>query len=128
MTLYEYLKMSENDYDTYDTDYDAVVTVCYIADEDEEDEYDKFCNGIIKKVNVIHIDTHYLTVDWTELIKRNIDKFKAFTKENWYESCQYEDDIDEFIYQWINEIHQYMAGNVSIDFYVELNNLVNSLI
>ena len=127
ITLYDYLKMSENDFDTYDTTYDAVVTVCYIADEDENDEYDKFCNGIIKKVNVVHIDTHYLTVNWTELIERNMDKFKAFTKEHWYESCQYEDDIDEFIYQWINEIHQYMAGNVSIDFYIELNKLVDSL-
>lgn len=127
MTLYEYLKMSENDFDTYDTTYDAVVTVCYIADEDERDEYDRFCNGIIKKVNVVHIDTHYLTVDWTEMIERNIDKFKAFTKEHWYANCQYEDDIDEFIYQWVNEIHQYMAGNVSIDFYIELNKIVDSL-
>ena len=125
MTLYEYLKMSENDYDTYDTDYDAVVTVCYIDEED--DEYDKFCNGIIKKVNVVHVDRHYLTVDWTEMIKRNMDKFKAFTKEHWYENCQYEDDIDEFVYQWINEIHQYMAGNVDEDFYIELNQLVDSL-
>ena len=119
--------MSENDFDTYDTVYDAGVTVCYIADEDEKDEYDKFCNGIIKKVNVIHINNDDLTVNWTELIERNMDKFRAFTKENWYENCQYEDDIDEFIYQWINEIHQYMAGNVSIDFYIELNKLVDSL-
>lgn len=127
MTLYEYLKMSENDFDTYDTDYDAVVTVCYIADEDENDEYDKFCNSIIKKVNVLHIDTHYLTVDWSGLIERNTDKFKAFAKEHWYANCQYEDDIDEFIYQWVNEIHQYMAGNVSMSFYNKLNKLVDSL-
>lgn len=125
MTLYEYLKMSENDYDTYDIDYDAVVTVCYIADED--DEYDKFCNGIIKKVNVVYVDTHYLTVDWSGLIERNMDKFKAFTKEHWKQSCQYEDDIDEFIYQWVNEIHYYMAGYVDEDTYTELNKLVDSL-
>ncbi len=128
MTLYEYLKMSEDDFDTYDVTYDAVVTVCYIADEDEKDEYDKFCNGIIKKVEVVHVDVHYLTVNWTDLIERNIDKFKAFTKEHWYVDCQYEDDIDEFIYQWVNEIHQYMAGNVSIDFYSVLNELVDSLV
>lgn len=127
MTLYDYLKMSENDFDTYDTTYDAGVTVCYIADEDETDEYDKFCNSIIKKVNVIHVNRDILVVDWTEMIERNMDKFKAFTKENWYEDCQYEDDEDEFIYQWINEIHQYMAGNVSMDFYIELNKLVDNL-
>lgn len=127
ITLYDYLKMSENDFDTYDTVYDAGVTVCYIADEDETDEYDKFCNGIIKKVNVIHVNRDILVVDWTEMIKRNMDKFRAFTKKNWYEDCQYEDDEDEFIYQWINEIHQYIAGNVSIDFYIELNKLVDNL-
>lgn len=125
MTLYEYLKLRENDFDTYDTVYDTGVTVCYI--EIERDEYDKFCNGIIKKVNVIHINDDTPTVNWTEMIERNIDKFKAFTKEHWYANCQYEDDTDEFIYQWINEIHQYMAGYVSMDFYSVLNKLVDSL-
>ena len=125
MTLYEYLKMRENDFDTCDTVFDTGVTVCYI--EEEKDEYDKFCNGIIKKVDVIHIDDDFPTVNWYEMIERNIDKFKAFTKKHWYETCQYEDDIDEFIYQWINEIDAYMAGNVSIDFYSVLNELVNSL-
>lgn len=125
MTLYEYLKMRENDFDTCDTVFDTGVTVCYI--ETEKDEYDRFCNGIIKKVDVIHIDEDCPAVNWYEMIERNIDKFKAFTKENWYEDCQYEDDIDEFIYQWINEIHQYMAGNVGMDFYSVLNELVDSL-
>ena len=125
MTLYEYLKMRENDFDTCDTVFDTGVTVCYI--EEEKNEYDKFCNGIIKKVDVIHIDDDFPTVNWYEMIERNIDKFKAFTKKHWYETCQYEDDIDEFIYQWINEIDAYMAGNVSIDFYSVLNELVNSL-
>lgn len=124
-TLYEYLEMSENDFDTFDTEYDAEVTVCHIYEE--TDEYDKFCNGIIKKVNVVKINGEYLIVNWSELIKRNMDKFREFTAKHWYESCQYEDDIDEFVYQWINEIHQYMAGNVSIDFYSVLNKFVDSL-
>lgn len=125
MTLYEYLMVKKCDVDTYDTEYDAEITVCHIYEED--DEYDKFCNGIIKKVNVVEISKYALTVDWSELIKRNIDKFKKFTAEHWYENCQYEDDIDEFIYQWINEIHQYMVGNVSEDFYSVLNEFVDSL-
>ena len=124
-TLFDYMAMAENDFDTYDTEYEAEVTVCHIYEEN--DEYDKFCNGIIKKVNVVKINDDSLIVNWNELIKRNIDKFKEFTAEHWYENCQYEDDIDEFIYQWINEIHQYMAGNVDIDFYSVLNKLVDSL-
>ena len=128
MTLYEYLKLTKGDFDTFDTEFDAVVTVCYIGDEDEEDDdYNKFCNGIIKKVNVVKINGNYIIVNWYEMIKRNIDKFKAFTKEQWREDCQYEDDEDELIYQWINEIHLYMAGYVSEDFYTELSKLVDVL-
>lgn len=124
-TLYEYINMTESDIDTYDTKYDTGVTVCHIYEEN--DEYDKFCNEIIKKVNVVEINEYSVTVNWSELIEKNIDKFKKFTAEHWYESCQYEDDEDEFVYQWIEEIHQYMAGNVSIDFYKTLNELVENL-
>lgn len=125
MTLFEYLQMAENDFDTYDTKYDAGVTVCHIYEEDEADEYDKFCNGIIKKVSVVKINGDALTVDWSGLIERNMSKFKNFTKKHWHR--QYEDDIDEFVYQWINEIHLYMAGYVSEDFYSVLNKFVDNL-
>ena len=121
--LYDYLKMSEADYDTYDADYDACVTVCYI--DEENDDYDKFCNGIIKKVNVIEINGDELVCDWSKLIERNIIKFKEFTSKHWRN--QYEDDIDEFVYQWINEIHYYMAGYVSECFYSVLNRFIDSL-
>jgi len=124
MTLFEYLKMSEADYDTYDTEYDNGVTVCYI--DEENDEYDKFCNGIIKKVDVVKINGDVLTVNWSELIKRNMYKFKEFTAKHW--KHQYEDNIDEFIYQWINEVHMYMAGYVGESFYSVLNKFVDSLV
>lgn len=127
MKLYDFLKISQNDFDTCDTVYDTGVTVCYIDEEDTEDNYDKFCIGLMKKVEVEEQNDDILIVKWTELIQNNMEKFKEFTKENWYESCQYEDDEDEFIYQWINEIHQYMAGNVSINFYDKLVELVQTL-
>ena len=127
MKLYDFLKISQNDFDTCDTVYDTGVTVCYIDEEDAEDNYDKFCIGLMKKVEVEEQNDDILIVKWTELIQNNMEKFKEFTKENWYESCQYEDDEDEFIYQWINEIHQYMAGNVSINFYDKLVEFVQKL-
>ena len=128
MKLYDFLKIAQNDFDTEDTIYCAVVTVCYIDEEDEtRDNYYKFCTDIIKKVEVEKQIGDALLVKWTELIQNNMEKFRKFTKENWYESCQYENNDDEFIYQWINEIHQYMAGNVSEDFYDKLVELVESL-
>ena len=126
MTLYEYLKMTEGDFDTYDTKYDAVVTVCYIDEESECDNYDKFCNSIIKKVNVVKVNGDVLIVDWCELIERNLVKFKDFTEEYW--KYKYEDDIDEFMYQWINEIHLYMAGYVDEELYSVLNKFIDTLV
>lgn len=121
-TLYDYLKMNKSDYDTYDTEYDAVITVCYI--DCECDDYDKFCNAIIKKVDVVKAYNYGLTVNWSNLIKRNMDKFRAFAMKHW--AFEYEDE-DEFIYQWVKEIHYYIAGYVSIDFYSVLNEFVDGL-
>jgi len=126
MDLYNYLKIAQRDFDVYDDVYDACVTVCYIDDEDVTDNYDKFCTEIIKKVDVIkQTDDCILIANWTKLIKDNMAQFKAFTKEHW--RYQYEDDEDEFIYQWINEINLYMAGYVSENFYKKLCDFVELL-
>ena len=126
MKLYELLKMSMEDYDTYDTVFDACVTVCYIGEEDADDSYDRFCINLMKKVEVVRIvPSSHLTCEWTKLIRDNMEKFRAFTEEHW--RYKYHDDDDEFIYQWINEIHYYLAGYVSEDFYDNLVELVDSL-
>ena len=126
MKLYDFMKLSEADWDTYDTVYDACVTVCYIDEEDEaEDNYYKFCTDIIKNVEVEEQNGDILIVDWTKLIKDNMEKFKMFTEKHW--RYTYEDDEDEFIYQWINEINMYMAGYVSEDFYGVLVKFVETL-
>ena len=123
MTLYELIKTTQEDYDTYDKEYDAEVTVCFI--EEECDDCDKFCNGIIKKVNVVKQNGCCLIVDWTKLIRDNMKKFRKFTNQHW--GRKYKDDEDEFIYQWIKEIHLYMAGYVPEDFYTILVEFVDSL-
>ena len=125
MTLYEILEIAENDFDTYDVEYDAIITVCWIGKEN--DDYDKFCNGIMRKVNFIKKSGDGLLVNWSELIRRNMEKFKQFTKKYWSENCQYEDDEDEFIYQWIKEIHLYMAGYVTERTYKRLIALIEEL-
>lgn len=123
MTLFDYMELHQGDIDTYDTEYDACVTVCYI--DEENDAYDKFCNGIIKKVEINHCSCNNIVVNWCELIKRNMEKFKKFTADYW--NNQYDDDEDEFIYQWISEIHLYMAGYVSDAMYGTLNKFLATL-
>ena len=129
MKLFEFMKITEEDYDTYDTVYDAEVTVCWIDESPKNSNYDKFCIGIIKKVEVEKLNSYTgsLTVKWTELITNNMEKFRAFSRMHWHDECQYEDDDDEFIYQWITEIHSYMAGCVSEDFYGVLVEFVEEL-
>ena len=112
MTLYDFIKVTNRDYDTYDTEMDAEVTVCAFDEEDEksEDYYEKFRIGIMKFVEVAKgLSTCEITCKWTEMIEHNISVFKEFTRKNWRN--QYEDDEDEFIFQWINEINQLSAGN-----------------
>lgn len=126
MTLFDFVRTTKRDWDVYDNVYDAEVTVCYI-DEDKE-LYDKFCNEIIKKVILIRqISDYSLEAKWTKLIEDNMEKFREFTRMHWHDEAQYEDDDDEFIYQWINEIHGYMAGCVSEDFYEVLVEFVKEL-
>ena len=120
MTLYDFIKVANNDYDTYDTEMDAVVTVCSFDAEDEKSEeyYEKFRIGIMKFVEVDKgISTCEITCKWTEMIEHNLPIFKEFTRKHW--PNQYEDDEDEFIYQWINEIHYWIAGEVGENTYKE---------
>lgn len=126
MKLYDFMKLSEADWDTYDTVYDACVTVCYIDEEYEaEDSYYKFCADIIRKVELEKQNGDILIVNWTKLIKDNMEKFQMFTNKHW--RYTYEDDEDELIYQWINEIHAYLAGYVSENFYDILVKFVETL-
>ena len=123
MNLFEYAKVNNGDYDCCDNVYDYSVTFCF--SEDYNEDFYKFCNEIAKKVEVVkQVDDCTLIVKWTDLIKRNIEKFRAFSKKHWH--TQY-DDEDDFIYEWIKEIHYYMAGYVSEDFYKILVNFVNTL-
>lgn len=125
MKLYEIMKLTEADFDTYDTEIDTCVTVCFIDEDDEMDNYDKFCNEIMKKVEVIRVVSNsHLVCDWSKLIRDNMEKFRAFSMEHW--AFEY-DDEEEFIYQWIKEIHYYMAGYVDEDFYDVLVKFVEDL-
>lgn len=109
MNLYDWLKEKDNDYDTYDTVYDICVTVCvpYEVEENRMEWYDKFCNFILKHVNVDEeINDFECIVDWNEFIERYKDIFKMITAESW----NYMPDDEDFNYEWINEIDKLLTG------------------
>lgn len=130
MNLYEYMKVEQYSIDTYDNVYDACVTVDYIEDDEykqypDMENYYKFSLEILKKVEVVEKIGDNLIVKWNELIVNNMEKFREFTNKHWYNN--YEDDDEEFVYQWINEIHMYIAGYVSEDIYKKLVDLIAEL-
>lgn len=113
ISLYEFLELTEGTFDTCDTDFDITVTVDWV--DTENDYYEKFCRGIVKLVDVKKKVRDNLVCGWSEMIEHNMAIFKEFTKKNW--THQYEDDEDEFVYQWIREIHYWLAGCTSEPIY-----------
>lgn len=126
MNLYDFVTFTHKDYDTYDTDYEACVTVCDIC-YDTEDNYDKFCIELMKCVDVVDFCGDMLVVNWSDFIEKNIYEFRRFTMENWKENCWYKDDDEEFIYQWIRELHYYLAGYTDEDMYGELVEMIKRI-
>ena len=128
MTVYEFMKMSDEDYDVADNTFDASVTICMPYDDDD-DAYSKFIIELTKKVQVVSHGTvqgyGYVVADWTKLINDNWSKFKRLTKKYW--KHDYEDD-DDFRYEWINELHYYCAGYTYDEMYEELYKAVKSMV
>ena len=124
MTLYDYIMFHKRDYDVYDKEYDIGVTACYIGKV--TDAYDGFCKKLMQKISVVETVNEYtLVANWADLIKRNMSVFKSFTEEHWGD--KYCNDEDTFIYQWIKEIHLYLAGYVSEDSYTILIDFTDAL-
>lgn len=123
MKLYDWLSIDKGSYDCYDTDIDESVTIDWI--DKPKSDYDFFVVGLLKKVDIEQkTDDCTLVCDWSKLIRENFTKFKRFTKEYW--ARDYKDEYD-FIYQWIRELHSYVAGYVNDSFYSTLKGFVDSL-
>lgn len=120
MTLYEFITKEQGDFDTYDTVFDVCVTVCepYEYDEGEEKEYyDIFNDLIMKKVEVERKTGECSCVcKWNDFIEKNIETFRKAADELWERTPKADDDL---IYEWIKEIHAWMAGYVSESIYKE---------
>lgn len=125
MKLYDWWKYDKGSYDCYDSEISTCVTIDWIDGSLLETDYGKFAVELTKKVDFLEkLDDCSLICDWSKLIKDNMDKFKAFTKKEWERDY---DDETEFIYQWIKELHYYVAGYVPEDYYSTLLEFINTL-
>ena len=107
MILYDFIVKNDADYDTYDDVYDASVTVS--INTEPEDDYDEFCIGLSKLVEVKEIN-HWgdLICGWSDLISNNMSVFRKFANEHWIKGNYA--DKDDFICEWIKELHMLLAG------------------
>lgn len=114
MTLYDFVRMEDTDFDTYDTVFDVEVTVCVPYDDSEITEWhDKFYNFIIKHVEFKEKTSECeCTAEWTNFITDNLEVFREAANDMWYDD-RVPDDDDDLIYEWIKEIHSWLAGYVS---------------
>lgn len=117
-TLKQHLDEKHEDMDTFDIDYDTIVTICdyepsIISKEDKY--YDEFYDYIMSNVNLVKGETedNQPIADYTEFIKRNYNALKNFSKEYW--TRDYDDD--ELTEQWINEIQLFLAGEGNEEIY-----------
>ena len=117
----ELLFLKGKDLDTSDVLFDAVVTCCLIDTAEfkeaigtSDEYYYRFCKYIYD--NVFVSDMSLDLCDYTGFVQRHREALKGFMRENW--KTQYEDEND-FIYEWIKEIHSWLAGYVSESTYKE---------
>lgn len=114
MTLFDYMQLTDNmDYDVWDETFDDCVTVCLA--EEESDNYDKFCFGIAKLVPLVSTG-EYVVADWYGFIERNDSVFREWSESYWRDGT-IPADKDDFIEDWIIELHGLYAGNTSEGMY-----------
>ena len=120
MTVYTFIKETRKDgwfdRDTYDTVFDACITLCVDLNTTSDEYYYKFCNDLLKYVEIDEITDNCVTLKWYDMIANNIDLFRKFTENYWYNPESFDDD-DDLIYEWINELDGFFAGNTSESVY-----------
>lgn len=125
MRLYDYLKLKNRDYDTYDKDFDVVVTVVCPDDNYHDDPYDQFCDGLCKLVSVLdEISEYEVSVNWCELVRENAWRFRAFSARHWF---RVPEDDDDFVEKWIKKFHLLIAGYANEEIYPELVDLISGM-
>lgn len=117
MKLLDYLRINNSINDFYDVRYCENVTVDYCNDE-ITDWYSLFCMKLYGKVQITDRDH----VMWSELIINNQELFEEFSLNNW--NCCYQGE--EFICEWLQELHFYCAGLLDDDMYCKMCELLDN--
>jgi hypothetical protein len=114
--------------DTVDVTFERIVTVTNInKPSNKMDSYDKFCRYVYDNVYVISSETdgNNAVCDWEEFIMRNYFILSDLAIRYWN---HIPDDEDDFIEEWIAEMHALLAGYGSDEIYnIFINAFENSV-
>lgn len=113
MTLYEYLKSTEEE--TEVTVWDEVYDMesYFYNDEDLEDKWQTAMLNLAKKLEVVEVHKNGVEINLSELIQRNIDKLK---EESLFRKCT--------VNAIMNDITAILSGYVSEEW---MEKFVNTL-
>ena len=124
MTLRDLLEAKGEGLDTGDKDFDIIVTAEYITKEEfakyKDEPYYKFAEWIYNHIKVV--DPKNDICDYTGFVEKNMTALRNFSKQHW--RYQYPDP-DDFTYEWIGELHGFLAGNATDQNYSDLLNCLN---
>lgn len=106
----------DRDFDVGDDVFDTTVCCCSPNPKPfsptKKEPYDYFSDYIYDNVKIIKAmpDKDYVVADWTGFVNEHFDKLKDFSRLYWRGDY---DDKDKFTYEWITEIHGWLAGEVN---------------
>ena len=118
MTIMEFFKslqgtpFEEADFDVWDNTFSETVCCCYpnfdisYADKDPCERFEDYIYNNVKIVRS-KPDKDFVVADWAGFVEEHFDDLKAFTKEWWKHDYS---DKDDFVDEWIGEIHKWLAG------------------
>ena len=106
----------DRDFDVGDDVFDVTVCCCSPNPKPfsptKKEPYDYFSDYIYDNVKIIKAmpDKDYVVADWTGFVNEHFDKLKEFSRQYWRNDY---DDRDDFTYEWIIEIHGWLADGVN---------------
>ena len=117
----------ECSWDSCDEKFDAIVhlELDKIMLSNELKWIKRFTKALYQKVDVVKIfDGAYAKIccNYSKLFEDNLDLWKAYTSNNWKEQFHNlcEEDIDEYIYQLIESLNDWLSGSENDEGYKEL--------
>lgn len=116
ISVKEYIGIMNEDIDISDAKYGISVTCTVPYPTQDHDFIDQFTDLICSNVYITESDGERATADWSSLIEQNESLFREWSDLHWkYEYT----DKDEFISEWIGELHYMFAGYVPDEIYKE---------